>query len=199
MATLTDMPVDEDEVRDRLLDAAERCIVRRGDTEIRMTDVATEAGVVRSTVYRYYAARDELLLDLLLRRIDTAVARWVHELKRPTDPAGCIRALVLNPVAAVGGGDPLNAALYASDSAALAPVLQLGAEAVGEIVGRHVAPMFRQWKDAGRIYPDLTLGETVQWMTATTSFLLTTHWRDRSATAKRRFVDRYLIRALVCP
>jgi len=194
---LLDMPVDEDEVRHRLLDAAERAIVHRGDTEIRMADVATEAGVVRSTVYRYYPTRDDLLLGLLLRRIDTAVARWVRELKRPSDPAGSIRALVLNPVVSVAG-DPLNAALYASDSAALAPVLQTGAREVGDIMARHVAALFRQWKDAGRIYPDLSLSETVQWMTATTSFLLTPHWRDRSLTAKRRFVDRYLIRALVC-
>lgn len=198
VATLLDMPVDEDEVRVRLLDAAGRAIVRRGDTEIRMADVAAEAGVVRSTVYRYYPTRDDLLLGLLLRRIDTAVGRWVRELRRPTDPAGSIRALVLNPVVSVGGGDPLNAALYASDSAALAPVLQAGAREVSDIMARHVAPLFRQWKDAGRIHSDLTLTETVQWITATTSFLLTTHWRDRSLTAKRRFVDRYLIRALVC-
>lgn len=192
------MPVNEDDVRDRLLDAAERCIVRRGDTEIRMADVAIEAGVVRSTVYRYYATRDDLLLGLVLRRIDSGFARWIRELKRPSDPVGSIRDLVLKPVASVGSGDPLNAALYASDSAVLAPVLETGAQAVSDILARHLAPLFRRWKDEGRIYPDLVLVETVQWITATTSFLLTTHWRDRSAAAKRRFVDRYMIRALVC-
>ena len=36
--------------RRRLMEAAGRCIIRRGNAEIRMAEVADEAGVVRSTV-----------------------------------------------------------------------------------------------------------------------------------------------------
>ncbi|HEY9263438.1 MAG TPA: TetR/AcrR family transcriptional regulator [Mycobacterium sp.] len=187
----------DDDACGRLLDAAERCIVRRGDTQIRMAEVADEAGVVRSTVYRYYPTRDELLLGVVLRRIETAVARWVSGLTDPRDAAGSIRALVLKPVAAVDDGDAVNQALYASESTALIPVLELGADAVADIMADHVGPLFRQWKAEGQIHEDLTLRETVQWMSAATSFLLTTNWRHRPAAAKRRFVDRYLIRALV--
>ncbi len=189
---------DEEACR-RLLDAAERCIVRRGDTQIRMAEVADEAGVVRSTVYRYYATRDDLLLGLVLRRVETASVRWVRALTDPQDAAGSIRELVLMPVAAVEDGDAVNDALYASESTALAPVLERGAEAVADAVAAQVGALFRQWKADGQIYSDLNLRETVQWMSATTSFLLTSSWRHRPAAAKRRFVDRYLIRALVPP
>ncbi len=171
--------------------------MRRGDTQIRMAEVADEAGVVRSTVYRYYATRDELLLGLVLRRIETAFGRWVAGLTDPQDAASSIRELVLKPVAAVDDGDAVNDALYASDSTALVPVLELGPEAVADVVAAQVGPLFRQWKAYGQIYSDLNLRETVQWMSATTSFLLTSNWRHRPAAAKRRFVDRYLIRALV--
>jgi AcrR family transcriptional regulator len=188
---------NDDEACSRLLAAAERCIVRRGDTQIRMAEVADEAGVVRSTVYRYYATRDELLLGLVLRRIETAFGRWVAGLTDPQDAASSIRELVLKPVAAVDDGDAVNDALYASDSTALVPVLELGPEAVADVVAAQVGPLFRQWKAYGQIYSDLNLRETVQWMSATTSFLLTSNWRHRPAAAKRRFVDRYLIRALV--
>ena len=37
--------LDDAEARDRLLDAAEKCIVRRGDTQIRMSEVADAAAV----------------------------------------------------------------------------------------------------------------------------------------------------------
>lgn len=189
--------LDGGEARDRLLDAAERCVVRRGGTQIRMAEVGDEAGVVRSTVYRYFATRDALLLALVLRRIDRACARWVRSLKRPGDAARSIRELVLVPVAAVDSGDPLNTALYAAHSVALAPVLESGAQDITNVVAAALKPLFQQWKDDGQIHADLDLRETVQWISATTSFLLTAQWRCRPASAKRRFVDRYLLRALI--
>ncbi len=189
--------LDGEEARDRLLDAAERCVVRRGETQIRMAEVADEAGVVRSTVYRYFATRDALLLALILRRVDRACARWTQSLKHPGDAARSIRELVLVPVAAVDSGDPVNAALYAAHSVALAPVLEAGAEEITDVVAGVLKPLFQQWKLDGQIHADLDLRETVQWISATTSFLLTTRWRYRPASAKKRFVDRYLLRALV--
>ncbi|MBU9763449.1 TetR/AcrR family transcriptional regulator [Mycobacterium sp. TNTM28] len=188
---------DDEEARSRLLDAAERCIVDRGDTQIRMTAVASDAGVARSTLYRYYASRDDLLLGLVLRRIDNAFNRWVHSLRRPRDAARSIRELVLKPVAAVSDDDPLNHALYANETSVLVPVLEAGTQSVVDVMAEHVSPLFKQWKADGQIYADLDLRETMQWMSATTSFLLTTDWRHRPVAAKRRFVDRYLIRALV--
>ena len=65
--------LDDDEARRRLLEAAGRCIVRRGNAQIRMAEVAEEAGVSRSTVYRYFPNRDEVLLGLMLARVDPQV------------------------------------------------------------------------------------------------------------------------------
>ncbi|MDY6995078.1 MAG: TetR/AcrR family transcriptional regulator [Actinomycetota bacterium] len=189
--------LDGDEARDRLLDAAVRCIVARGGTQIRMGEVADEAGVVRSTVYRYFPNRDDLLLALILRRVDQACSRWIGSLRKPGDAARSIRELVLAPVSAVDSGDPVNLALYGPESAPLAPVLDAGADAITDVVAAQLKPLFAQWKADGQLYSDLDLRETVQWMSATTSFLLTPHWRARPASAKRRFVDRYLLRALI--
>jgi len=78
--------LDDEEARRRLLDAAGRCIVRRGNAQIRMAEVADEAGVSRSTVYRYFPGRDEVLLELLLMRVDAAVGDLVRSLPNPDDP-----------------------------------------------------------------------------------------------------------------
>ncbi|WNG85478.1 TetR/AcrR family transcriptional regulator [Mycobacterium sp. ITM-2016-00317] len=189
--------LNDEEARDRLLDAAERCVIARGDTQIRMAEVADSAKVVRSTVYRYYPNRDDLLLGLILRRVDRACARWVAELRKPQHAASSIRDLVLLPVAAVDSGDPLNLALYAGESAGLATVLEAGSQSITDVVAARFGPLFTSWKDDGQVYADLDLRETVQWMSATSSFLLTASWRHRPLAAKRRFVDRYVIRALV--
>src|SRR5262245_30937559 len=47
--------------RERLLEAASRCIARDGLDALSMAAVASEAGVSRPTVYRYFADRRALL------------------------------------------------------------------------------------------------------------------------------------------
>ena len=179
------------------MEAAGRCIIRRGDTQIRMAEVADEAGVVRSTVYRYYANRDDLLRELVLTRVDEAVGRWVRSLRRPHDAASSIRELVIKPIGSVEG-DPLNEALFEARSAALSSVLEVGAQPMLNVMERHVVPLIKSWQADGQVYADLNCRDTLHWMHTASLFLLSPLWSDRSITTKRRFVDRYLIRALVC-
>jgi TetR/AcrR family transcriptional regulator len=185
-----------DDARDRILAAAGRCIVARGDTQIRMAEVAEEAGVVRSTLYRYFPTRDELLLGLVLARIDSALARLVGSLRRPDEPRPCLQRMVLIPVASVDG-DVLNEALFASESTALAAALELGSERIVDVIVRHYDPLFARWQEAGVMYPDLDRREVARWTHTAALLLLSRAWRNRSEAAKRRFVDQFVVRALV--
>jgi AcrR family transcriptional regulator len=50
-----------DETRSRILDATLTVLARRGARKLAMSDVGTEAGVSRGTLYRYFRNKDELL------------------------------------------------------------------------------------------------------------------------------------------
>jgi AcrR family transcriptional regulator len=54
-----------DDPRDRILAAAGRCIERHGIRKTTMDDIASEVGMSRPSVYRYFADRDDLLIELI--------------------------------------------------------------------------------------------------------------------------------------
>ncbi|WP_036342363.1 TetR/AcrR family transcriptional regulator [Mycolicibacterium aromaticivorans] len=185
-----------DEARHRLLEAASRCIVRRGNTQIRMAEVAAEAGVVRSTVYRYFPSRDDLLLGLLLTRIDAALAAHVASLPQPDDASASIQELMLVPVQSVVG-NAMNEALMSGESTAVATALEIGSEQIVDVVLRHYGPLFQRWQAAGSLHAELDQRETARWLHTASLFLLAPAWRHRPVDAKRLFVEQYLLRALV--
>ena len=164
-----------------------------------MAEVSDEAGVSRSTLYRYFPGRDDVLLGLILRRIDHALANLVAGLSHPTRPERCLPEMVLVPVFSVDQEpvDPLNRALFAGGSSALATVLELGSEPIAEVLLQHYGPLLERWRRAGRLHDDIDDRSLVEWLHTTTLFLLGPSWRHRTPADKRRFVDRFLVRALV--
>ncbi len=67
---------DHGDLADRILDAAQRLLVRTGARKLSLSDVATLAGVSRPTIYRYFVSKEELI-DALgkreRRRFNTAM------------------------------------------------------------------------------------------------------------------------------
>ena len=56
-----------DDPRERILAGAERCIGRYGIRKTTMEDIASEVGISRPSVYRYFSDRDDLLIELITR------------------------------------------------------------------------------------------------------------------------------------
>ena len=76
-----------DDARERILAAAERCIERHGIRKTTMDDVASEVGLSRPSVYRYFADRDDLLLELITRHSGALIARAHKSISRQSSLA----------------------------------------------------------------------------------------------------------------
>ena len=80
-------PRTEDEARQRIVAAAAACVDQFGPAKTTLSDVASELGVTRQTVYRYYANLADLLGAVAQAGLADFVERMERHLSTFTTPA----------------------------------------------------------------------------------------------------------------
>lgn len=81
--------------RDQIMDTARRLFGERGTTDVSMDEIAAEAGVARSTVYVYFANRDELLRACVQSMYDRMLDTIAVIVADDASPAERLRGLIL--------------------------------------------------------------------------------------------------------
>lgn len=187
---------DQGEASALLLSAAARCIEAGGNINISMGDVAEEAGVTRSTLYRYFPNRSELVTALLLSRAEGFVAASVAALPNPDSAPESLSAMILHPIER-SRASALSVALFAPESRGFAVSVEMESDAVFDIAMRHYGRVLEGWQHSGQIHADLSVETIVRWISALAVMLLSSPWRDLSPEQRREFVDKYVARALL--
>lgn len=91
-----------DDIQQTILQAAKHCYLHFGIDKTGMQDIARQASVARSTIYRYYPTADELLLALVsaeMRDVNVQIEKKLARFERPEDTIveGLLLALRIIP------------------------------------------------------------------------------------------------------
>ena len=189
-------PLDNDRMRQRLVDAAEVCFHRHGLAKTTIEDIASEALVSRSTVYRHVGDRDELLLEVLLRAADRFFDRLQKRVTTELTISGALVDGVLYTLASVRRDEDLML-LFAPEAIGYTTRIAGSSEAIFARTAERLRPMIEPAQEAGEMRSDLTVEEIAQWLTRIVFSLLVLPGGVDSPDEVRDQLERFLVPALI--
>lgn len=101
-----------EQAREHILDATEACFARFGLEKTTIDDIADEAGISRSMIYRHFNGRDELLTGVLARLTD----RFTADLAARVDDHATLGEFIvaaITDVVVTARADPTIATMFA--------------------------------------------------------------------------------------
>ncbi|MEH6820974.1 MAG: TetR/AcrR family transcriptional regulator [Dietzia psychralcaliphila] len=186
-------PANEEEARQRIIDATAGLIDRHGVAKTTLSDVAAELGVTRQTVYRHLGSISEIVSVVAARGAEDFVDRMVSHLEGSRSPAEAVVEGILFCLRTVPNDPRLNLLLQLGDTATFSRA------ATSPVMLGYGSAMLRRfpvdWADAGVSDDDLDgLAEMI--MRLLISLLDSSTEVPRPEDEVRALLERWLVPAL---
>jgi AcrR family transcriptional regulator len=152
----------EDDARERLVNAAEVCFERFGLRRTTIDDVAREAKVSRSTVYRYFDGRGDLIVAAYMRESEQVNEKVKALMRQPGPFAARVVKTTLRSIESIRSGKYLPLMLT-PEGAILASKAVTASSAFYETSRETMGPFFDEAQANGEIRPDITLDDFIEW------------------------------------
>lgn len=186
-------------VRDRLIDAAERCLTAKGIRATTVSEVAEVAGVSRGWLYRHFPDKSELLGAAIVRLND---AFWTESRARLDAVTGLDRQLATGVALARKESEAPGAlvlTLRRREPEAFAACVGVGVRGLIPEIAAFWEPYVRAAVDRGEIHPKTDCAEAAEWIARVTMSLATVPGEkcdvDDHESVLRQ-VRRYIVAAL---
>ena len=148
---------------DTILSAARQCYLEVGISKTGMAEVARAAGVARSTLYRYFPSRDDVLVATIKREMDALNITIQERLTGFTDPADVV---VEGLILAIGEipQRPLLRAVFVSDEDAKARRTVWGSEIIVSFGEQLMESVIQPALEAGLLQDQVQPEIMVEWV-----------------------------------
>lgn len=146
-------PATDAEARQRIIDATATCIDRYGAAKTTLSDVATELGVTRQTVYRYFSRLNDIFGEVAAQGAQSFTDAMIEHLRGVSSAAEAVVEGMLFSLRTIPTDSRVSLLLQVDDDGAF------GRGATSEETVRYGAEMLRRfpvdWSAAGVTEDDL--------------------------------------------
>jgi AcrR family transcriptional regulator len=193
----TSRNVDAQEARERILDAASRCFDRIGVPKTTVVDVAREAKITRTTLYRYFENREAIVVGVMLRETHYFRERLLEALSGIDDVGEFIVEGILFCLREAPKR-PLHIYLSGGEASNLMGRLFLSSEQLFEIGIELLQPLFEPAREKGLLRDGIEISTLLEWASRITlSYLTTPSSRIADEEEMREILRRLLLPAVM--
>ncbi|MGE2737883.1 TetR/AcrR family transcriptional regulator [Mycolicibacterium vaccae] len=188
-------------VRDRLIDAAVRCLTAKGIRATTVSEVAEQAGVSRGWLYRHFPDKSELLGAAIVRLND---AFWTESRTRLDAVDGLDRRIAVGVALARKESETPGALvlkLRQEEPEAFTACVGLGVRGLIPEIAAFWVPYLQAAVDSGEIHPRTDVAEAAEWIARIMMSLATVPGEECDVDdpdSVLRHARRYIVAALRC-
>lgn len=187
---------DSDFAREQILDAAVACYQRTGVNKTTMEHIAREAKVTRTTVYRYFQSRGEVLNGVVMRATIIMVVELQQRVANARDFGNFIVEAAASAYELIPAS-PVLRLLLSEDAPVLQRVYVSSAEVL-KLAAEFLRPRFEEAVELGEVHAGVELVSLADWIIHMVSAYLLTPPNPLCPTVDiRETFHRYLEPALV--
>ena len=193
----TSKNADAQEARERILDAASRCFDRVGVPKTTMAQVAVEAKITRTTLYRYFESREALVVGVMLRDTRHLKTQLLDATAGIEDVGEFIVEGILFCLREAPNR-PLHIYLFGGEASSLMGGLFLSNDQLFEIGSELLRPLFERAQEEGLLGEGIELATLLEWVSRITiSFMTTPSSRVAGEEEMRDLLRRLLLPAVM--
>jgi TetR/AcrR family transcriptional regulator len=153
---------DSDFAREQILDAAWRCYKNNTFQKTRMEHIAREAKVSRTTIYRYFQNRDEVLAGVVLRALHDMIDQVRGRIAEPTSfDEFLVESLV--SIAEEVPHSPVFSVLMLEETIIMSR-MYIGSSPIFAIMSTYFKPRFEAARAAGELRDGVEFEQFMNWI-----------------------------------
>jgi len=152
---------DYDAVRQRLVDATEDLVREGGVSALRQDAIAARVGLARSSVYRYFDSKEELVIAAVVQSTLRIGSRIQAEIGVEADPEQLLVTGIVDSLAAMAS-DPLVHALTLPTSSRA--MTRLSNNALTQGIRPLLEPVFATAAERGVLRSGVTVDDALRWL-----------------------------------
>ncbi len=161
-----------DERTERIIVAAMECFERWGVPRTRMEDIASEAGIARTVLYRHFASKDALQQAVMVRHIERR-ATELHARVPRRGPAGPLILRALLAGITEPSGDRVSESVLGVEVVHDTAALVAQSPAIAAAMHAYWEPYLRHAEGRGELRAGVTVDDAVRWLTMIVFYFLT--------------------------